>query len=86
MLYSRSWRASAPVARKRSFWTGAGLLAAGLVVIGLVLYLGDASAPAAEHIYFALGLTGMAFLSLAGQMLGTVGLVFLWHWWRRTPT
>ncbi|MBS0361592.1 MAG: hypothetical protein JSR98_09445 [Proteobacteria bacterium] len=68
--------------RKRSLWIGLGLLLIGLIVIGVVFYLGDTSAPAAERVYFALGLTGMAFLSLAGQVLGVLGLVFLWHWWR----
>ena len=53
--------------------------------MGLVLYLGDTTEPAAEHLYFALGLTGMAILSLAGQVMGTIGLVYLWRWWRRTP-
>lgn len=52
--------------RGRSLWIGLGLLLVGLAIIGAVFYLGDTSAPAAEHVYFALGLTGMAFLSLAG--------------------
>ncbi|MBS0332014.1 MAG: hypothetical protein JSS35_04555 [Proteobacteria bacterium] len=69
--------------RRPPFLVGAGLLLAGLGVVGLVLYLGDTSAPGPEHVYFALGLTGMAFLSLAGQVLATVGLVCLWRWARR---
>ena len=70
--------------RPRSFWAGAALLLLGLATVGVVLYLGDTSAPAAERLYFALGLPGMAFLSLAGQVMGTIGLVLLWHWRRRT--
>lgn len=70
--------------RPGSFWAGAALLALGLLTVGAVLYLGDTSAPAAERLYFALGLPGMAFLSLAGQVMGTIGLVILWHWRRRT--
>ena len=73
--------ATAPA--RPSFLTGAGLLLLGLGILGLVFYLGDTAEPAAEHLYFALGLPGMAFLSLSGQVLGVVGLVVLWHWWRR---
>ncbi len=68
--------------RKRTFWPGAALVLLGLGVMGLVFYLGDTSEPAAQHVYFALGLTGMALLSLAGQATGVIGLVLLWHWRR----
>ena len=76
-------RQATVLAARRPFWRPAVLLLLGLATMGAVFYLGDTSEAVAEHIYFALGLTGMALLSLVGQVMVTVGLVLLWRWWRR---
>jgi hypothetical protein len=58
---------------------GLAMLLAGVALVGFIFYISDDRSPASETIFFRLGLTFISLITLAGQVLGVIGAVYVWR-------